>query len=100
MYALSTIDEFALPRKSIETSGSSHMARIPLSLPFAASLSAALTSSPVVLLSTTALRSTIDTFGVGTRIEMPSNLPFSSGITSPVWNLKSRATHSACLGAG
>ena len=31
----------------------------------------------------TAARSTIDTFGVGTRIEMPSSLPFSSGSTSP-----------------
>ena len=31
----------------------------------------------------TAARSTHDTFGVGTRIEMPSSLPFRSGITSP-----------------
>ena len=29
------------------------------------------------------VRSTSDTFGVGTRTEMPSNLPFSSGSTRP-----------------
>jgi len=36
----------------------------------------------VVFFSTSAFRSTIDTFGVGTRIATPSNFPFSSGITS------------------
>jgi len=30
------------------------------------------------------VRSTIETFGVGTRMEVPFSLPFSSGITSPI----------------
>ncbi len=40
-------------------------------------------ASAVAGFSRFATRSTHDTFGVGTRIEMPSSLPFSSGITSP-----------------
>ena len=56
---------------------------MPFSGPSAAAFSAALTSSPLVFLSTIAARSTTDTFGVGTRIAKPSSLPFSSGSTSP-----------------
>ena len=83
VYALSTIDECEFLRKSMDTSSSSVTARMPFSLPFAASFSAAFTASPVVFFSTMALRSTSETFGVGTRMAMPSNFPFSSGITSP-----------------
>ena len=57
--------------------------RMPFSGPSAAALNAALTSSFDVFLSTTTARSTTETFGVGTRIAMPSSLPFSSGSTSP-----------------
>mgnify|MGYP003348340775 CR=1 FL=1 len=77
------IEECGLPLKSIDTSSASETARMPLSGPAAAVRSTALISSPVVFLSTIALRSTTETFGVGTRIAMPSNLPLSSGITSP-----------------
>ena len=56
---------------------------MPFSAPSAASLNAAFTSSVDVFLSTSAARSTTETFGVGTRIAMPSSLPFSSGSTSP-----------------
>ena len=56
---------------------------MPLSGPSAAAFSAAFTSSVLVFLLTKAARSTTDTFGVGTRIAMPSSLPFSSGSTSP-----------------
>src|SRR6185436_10422494 len=83
VYGASTIDEFALPLKSIETSSSSEYARMPFRAPLAASFNAALTSSPVVFLSRMAARSTTDTFGVGTRMAKPSSLPFRAGSTSP-----------------
>ena len=57
---------------------------MPLSSPCAARLKAALTSSGVVAFSTTAVRSTSDTSGVGTRSETPSIFPFTSGMTSAV----------------
>src|SRR5204863_5445697 len=57
--------------------------RIPLSGPAAAAVIAAFTSSAVTRLPRMAARSTHDTFGVGTRSELPSSLPLSSGITSP-----------------
>ena len=41
-----------------------------------------LTASVVVSVSTSITTSTSDTFGVGTRTLMPSNLPLSSGRTS------------------
>src|SRR3989442_1274746 len=56
---------------------------MPFSFPSAAALKAALISSTVVFLESSAVRSTSETFGVGTRIEVPFSLPFSSGITSP-----------------
>ena len=43
---------------------------------------AALISSAVALLVNSAVRSTTETFGVGTRIAIPSSFPFSSGMTS------------------
>src|SRR5688572_17197849 len=69
--------------KSVDTSGSSLVARTPFSGPFAALTMAALTFSLVVGFLATNLKSTRDTFGVGTRIEVPSSLPASSGSTSP-----------------
>src|SRR4029077_8304881 len=83
VYGMSTIDECGLPLKSIETSSSYEQARMPFNGPSAAAWSAPLTSSAVTFLLRTAARSTHDTFGVGTRIEMPSSFPLSSGSTSP-----------------
>ena len=57
--------------------------RMPFNDPLDASRNAAFTSSLLVFLSTSTARSTTDTFGTGTRIAMPSSLPFSSGSTSP-----------------
>src|SRR6186713_2640232 len=56
---------------------------MPFNLPSAALLNAAFTSSFDVFLSTSTARSTTDTFGVGTRMAMPSRRPLSSGSTSP-----------------
>src|ERR1043166_8851502 len=75
----STIEELSFLRKSTETSGSSEKARMPRSSSLAAFFSAALTSSLVVSRSTSITTSTSETFGVGTRTLMPSNLPLSSG---------------------
>ena len=83
VYDASTIEEWGLPLKSIETSGSSDNWRMPASRPLAAAPKAALTSSALAFLSTSATRSTTDTFGVGTRIAMPSRRPCSSGSTWP-----------------
>ena len=44
---------------------------------------AALISSTEVARLARNTRSTTETFGVGTRIEVPSSLPFSSGSTRP-----------------
>ena len=57
---------------------------MPLYFPSAAALNAALISSTEVLRDSSAVRSTSETFGVGTRIDVPLSLPFSSGITSPI----------------
>src|SRR5256714_6857318 len=77
----STMDELELPLKSLETSSSSVTARMPLRSLAAASrktslMVAAETGSRVIT-----ARSTMETFGVGTRSEMPWNFPFSSGMT-------------------
>ena len=68
--------------KSIETSGSSTYWRIPFIGPSDAVLIAALISSAVAFVDSSAVRSTTETFGVGTRIAIPSSFPFSSGMTS------------------
>src|SRR6266576_6162831 len=73
VYSASTIEEFELPLKSTETKGSSQNESMPRSSSLAASLSARLTSSAVVCLSTSITTSTNETFGVGTRTEIPSN---------------------------
>ena len=72
-----------MPRKSIETSGSVTNCMMPFKGPSEAAFSAPFTSSAVTFFSTSDVRSTTETFGVGTRIEVPSILPFSAGSTSP-----------------
>jgi len=57
---------------------------MPFSSPSEASFKAAFTSSTLVSFSTSITRSTIETVGVGTRIDNPFSLPLSSGITSPI----------------
>src|SRR6056297_940208 len=69
--------------KSLLTSWRSVYPRMPLSGPSAALRTAALISSASVARDAVKVRSTTDTFGVGTRIATPSSLPFNSGRTSP-----------------
>ena len=76
----STTDECGLPRKSTETSSSSVTSRMPFIGPAAACRNAPLMSSAVAFFPSSTVRSTSDTFGVGTRMAMPSSFPFSSGI--------------------
>src|SRR5215472_2664693 len=79
----STIDDRESPLKSDDTNSCSSYPRYPFSGPDSdAFFSAALTSSFVVFFSTQTTKSTTETLGVGTRIENPSTLPPSSGITS------------------
>src|ERR1700722_9820467 len=79
----STIEERESPLKSDDTSSSVSYPRYPFNGPDSdAFLRAAFTSSLVVFFSTTATKSTTDTLGVGTRMENPSTLPPSSGMTS------------------
>ena len=56
---------------------------MPFSGPAAAARNASLTASTEAGRSSSAVRSTTDTLGVGTRIEMPSSLPLRDGRTSP-----------------
>mmetsp|Transcript_5799 Transcript_5799/g.19535 ORF Transcript_5799/g.19535 Transcript_5799/m.19535 type:complete len:370 (+) Transcript_5799:322-1431(+) len=79
--AASIVVDTSEQRKSMETSGSSETARMPLSLPLAASRNAALTSSAVTFLEVCTTRSTTETFGVGTRSAIPLSLPLSWGRT-------------------
>src|SRR6059058_1373179 len=78
----STIDECGSFLKSEDTSSSWLTARIPRSSPLAASSNAALTSCAVVVLPSCTVRSTTETSRMGTRNEIPANLPASSGSTS------------------
>src|SRR5438552_2071688 len=57
---------------------------MPLRGPFAASRIAALTVCSVAGFSSSAVRSTSETLGVGTRTGMPSSLPLSAGMTRPI----------------
>src|SRR5262249_23279406 len=68
--------------KSLDTSGSSLVARTPASGPDAAALMASLTAATVVAPRAANLKWTSDRLGVGTRMEVPSILPLSSGSTS------------------
>src|SRR5882672_4604272 len=79
----STIEEWAFPLKSAETSSSSVASRIPRSGPAAASRKASLIRWTVAGLTSSAVRSTTETFGVGTRMAMPSSLPLRWGSTRP-----------------
>ena len=84
VYGASTIDECGLLRKSIDTSSASEKARMPFErsvrrftqrvVDFRRRSSSCRPAT---------LRSTTETFGVGTRIANPSRRPFSSGSTSP-----------------
>src|SRR2546430_401650 len=57
---------------------------MPFSGPSAAAFIAALIAFSSASFSSAAVRSTTDTFGVGTRTAMPSSLPFNAGSTSPI----------------
>src|SRR5437660_11198129 len=59
------------------------MSRTPLSAPATSALAALLISSTLVARLAVNLKSTRETFGVGTRTATPSSLPFSSGSTRP-----------------
>src|SRR4051812_44462842 len=73
VWGRATVDDAGAWLKSMETSGSLVTARMPFSGPEAAAASiAALIASTVVALLGTKVRSTTETFGVGTRIEEPS----------------------------
>ena len=69
--------------KSIDTSGALLTAKTPFMGPLAAATIALFTVSASVSLVAVKVRSISDTFGVGTRIAVPSNLPASSGSTKP-----------------
>ena len=75
------IEDRASPRKSVDTSGSSLTPRMPFIGPPAASRNASFSSATLVGRSTSAVKSTTLTVGVGTRRLRPSNLPLRSGIT-------------------
>src|ERR1700728_1324173 len=80
----SKIDEWGSWLKSLAQSGSSVYARTPLRGPeLAAARISILTSSTEVARFAVKVRSTSDTLMVGTRMESPSSLPFSSGSTRP-----------------
>src|SRR3990170_2239445 len=80
----STIEECGFPLKSMDTRGSSVYSKIPLSLPSAARFNALLTFASSTSFSTSATRSIMDTFGVGTLTAIPSIFPSSSGITKEI----------------
>src|SRR6478609_6381083 len=84
VWSKAKVDECGSWLKSIETFGWMVVPSTPFSGPAAAFLMASLISSLVVAFLATILRSTTETFGVGTRIETPSSLPASSGITRPI----------------
>ena len=75
------MEEWEFPLKSMETKDDSSQAIIPFNCFFDACSKASLRFSVVVLLRSWATKSTIDTVGVGTRSEYPSNRPARSGIT-------------------
>ena len=67
--------------KSFETRGAEFVARIPFKGPLAALVMASLILCTVTSLFDTNVKSIKDTFGVGTLIAVPSNLPFKLGKT-------------------
>ena len=84
VYGASTIDECGLPLKSIDTSGS---VDVLAGCPSAARRRRLERGVDLVGRTSSCRRAPrgrrTETFGVGTRIAMPSSLPFSSGSTSP-----------------
>ena len=99
------MDECLSPMKSVETTSSSVYPKIPFRDPLAASWIAWQISSYLAYeinyfkflqtvnlcltrtgLLNRAVRSTTETFGVGTRKAIPVNFPFKSGITFPTYN--------------
>src|SRR5690606_18051869 len=80
---LSTVELAGWWLKSLLTSGWSVYSSTPFIGPSAAALSAALSSSFDVSRPGVKARSISETFGVGTRTEEPSSLPFNSGSTRP-----------------
>src|ERR1700712_1288063 len=83
VWSSAKLDDAGLWLKSDDTSFSCTTSRMPFSGPAAAALMALLISSTLVVRAAQNFRSTSDTLGVGTRTEMPSSLPFSSGSTRP-----------------
>src|SRR5215468_6271066 len=71
------------PMMSVETTSSSVYATMPFIGPSEASFIAALISSYLADLANRQVKSTTDTFTVGTRNAIPVNLPLRSGITLP-----------------
>ena len=76
----SIIAECSFVLKSMETNGSSVISKIPSKSPFAACLKCYLLHLLLHLLKSTT-KSTNETFGVGTRNDIPCNLPFNWGNT-------------------
>ena len=83
VWSMWKVDECGSWLKSIDTFGASVQPRMPFSWLAAASFTALLISATSVLREATNLKSITETLGVGTRIETPSSLPFSSGSTRP-----------------
>src|ERR687897_1882497 len=75
----SKMHEASLPTMSLETSGASEYSRIPESSPSAADWKAAFTSSADASLEIRATKSVMEPSATGTRIDIPSTLPWSSG---------------------
>ena len=76
------MDDSGLPLKSELTSWFSVVAQNALQLAFGGGLERGVHGFDVVGFSLMNVRSTIETFGVGTRMEKPSSLPAVSGMTS------------------
>src|SRR5215204_3031516 len=79
----SKMHEALLPTMSLETRGASAYSRMSESSPSAADWKAAFTSSADASLEMRATKSVIEPSGTGTRIDMPSTLPCSSGKMTP-----------------
>src|SRR6516165_1092230 len=71
------------PMMSVETTSSSVYATMPFIGPSEAAFMAALISSYLAGLANRHVKSTTETFTVGTRNDIPVNLPLRSGITLP-----------------
>src|SRR5829696_6498221 len=68
-----------LPTMSLETIGASEYSKMPESSPSAACLKASLTSAAEASCDVCATKSVMEPSGTGTRMDMPSTLPCSSG---------------------